>query len=99
MAGRSTAAGAGPLLALLWRGVLVSAIAATASACGTEDEKHRSPPPSHASTTTGAGGSGGSDPGTPCPEGATRDCHVTLGEHNGVLSCFDGVQTCDGGVW
>jgi hypothetical protein len=42
----------------------------------------------------------GAIPGSPCvPEGAARDCHVTLGEHDGVLSCFVGKQTCSGGVW
>lgn len=35
----------------------------------------------------------------PCPEGATRSCHVTLDEQNGVLTCYDGVQTCEQGAW
>lgn len=40
------------------------------------------------------GGSGG-----PCEEGATRACHITLGEQNGVLSCYDGEQSCVEGAW
>jgi hypothetical protein len=39
-------------------------------------------------------------PPEPCaPEGAVRECHVTLGVHDGILSCFQGTQTCSGGVW
>lgn len=47
----------------------------------------------------GQGGSGGSGGGDNCPENSTRDCHVDLGEHNGVKSCFVGVETCKGGSW
>jgi hypothetical protein len=37
---------------------------------------------------------------TPCaPEGATRQCHVEIGENNGVLSCFQGTETCHDGMW
>lgn len=34
-----------------------------------------------------------------CIDGATRECHVTLGRHGGILSCFHGVQVCDGGAF
>jgi hypothetical protein len=34
-----------------------------------------------------------------CADAATRDCKVTLPEHNGVKACFEGIQTCEGGVW
>ncbi len=50
----------------------------------------------------GSGGSAGStsaEAGGPCTNGQTRDCHVKLGEHNGVLSCYEGTQTCVGGTW
>lgn len=47
----------------------------------------------------GDGGDGGQGGGTACPENATRDCSVTLGQHGDVLSCFEGVQTCKGGQW
>jgi hypothetical protein len=36
----------------------------------------------------------------PCaPEGETRSCHIPLGKNNGVVSCFQGTQTCTGGFW
>jgi len=34
-----------------------------------------------------------------CADGTTKDCKVTLPEHNGVKSCFEGVQTCEDGAW
>lgn len=38
--------------------------------------------------------------GGPCaPEGAVRDCHLKLGEHDGVVDCFEGAQECRGGSW
>ncbi len=45
--------------------------------------------------TAGGGGEGGGE----CSEGATRDCSVKLGEHDGVVSCFYGVETCTNGEW
>jgi hypothetical protein len=53
-------------------------------------------------TGGGSGGSAGGtapDSGGPCTNGQTRDCSVTLGEHNGVLTCYDGTRTCVGGSW
>ena len=34
-----------------------------------------------------------------CKEGASRECKVELGEHNGVKSCFVGVEVCEDGEW
>jgi len=34
-----------------------------------------------------------------CADGVTRACFVTLGEHNGVLSCYEGTQNCIEGGW
>jgi hypothetical protein len=34
-----------------------------------------------------------------CADGATKTCKVTLPEHNGVKTCFEGVQTCADGAW
>ena len=44
---------------------------------------------------------GGNEPKEPesCKEEEKRTCHVALGEHEGVLSCFVGVQTCVDGEW
>lgn len=35
----------------------------------------------------------------PCKDGTTRECSITLGETNGVLSCYRGSQVCQGGSW
>jgi len=32
-----------------------------------------------------------------CEDGTTKACFVYLGEHNGVLSCYEGVQLCEDG--
>jgi hypothetical protein len=71
---------------------LVMVTVTTAVACGELGDRFPAPPP------TGIGGSIGG-PAPPCTDGDTRDCHVTLGVQGSVLSCFDGVQTCAGGVW
>jgi hypothetical protein len=34
-----------------------------------------------------------------CSEGATRECHKTLGQKLGILSCYVGTETCKGGTW
>ena len=45
--------------------------------------------------TFDGGGSGG-----PCsPDGETRDCTVTIGQQGDVLTCLEGTQTCEGGIW
>lgn len=31
--------------------------------------------------------------------GATRDCHVVIGQTNGFAQCMAGKQTCDGTIW
>jgi hypothetical protein len=36
---------------------------------------------------------------TGCQSGDTEICHVTLGRHNNVLSCYVGVRTCALGKW
>ena len=47
-----------------------------------------------------ATGTGGGDGGAgACNEGDKRACHVTLGQHEGVLSCFVGLQFCTDGAW
>ncbi|AUX23557.1 keratin associated protein 5-1 [Sorangium cellulosum] len=47
----------------------------------------------------GAATGGGSDGGTggPCAEGEVVECHLTVGEHAGVLTCLDGIRRCEGG--
>jgi hypothetical protein len=79
-----------PLLAAL---CLLLSVAAS---CGA-DPTHSAPPIGQggASGTTGTGPS--MTDATCTTEGATRACHVTLGQHGGVLSCFVGIQTCSNG--
>ena len=33
------------------------------------------------------------------PQGAKRPCGITLGNHDGVLSCYEGSQVCSQGLW
>lgn len=47
------------------------------------------PPPGSFTTATGTCGS----------EGAVRECHVRLGDANGVVDCFEGKQECRNGQW
>jgi hypothetical protein len=44
------------------------------------------------------GGIGGGA-GTPCVDGASQKCAITIGEHEGVLTCYEGSQTCNAGTW
>lgn len=34
-----------------------------------------------------------------CVEGSTKSCYVYYGEHNGILSCYEGTQVCENGVY
>lgn len=34
-----------------------------------------------------------------CKEDEKRACHVTIGQHEGVVSCFIGIQKCVNGEW
>ena len=41
----------------------------------------------------------GALPPPACAQGESRECKVELGEHDGVKSCWVGVQICDRGAW
>ncbi len=41
---------------------------------------------------------GGNEPAS-CVDGTTKNFIVMVGEHNGVVSCNEGIRTCGGGVW
>jgi hypothetical protein len=51
----------------------------------------------------GAGGTGGSTEKTTsdavCVTGAKKECTIYIGENNGVVTCFKGVQVCENGLW
>ena len=64
------------------------------SACSSSDERYGDVGPS-----VGVSRDGGTTAPATCEEGATKRCYVTVGEHNGVLTCYEGVSTCVGGVW
>ncbi len=64
--------------------------------CGSDDK----PLPATGGAGTGGGGGVGGGLSGSCPtEGETKPCGVTLGQHDGVLSCYEGTQTCVGGEW
>ncbi len=49
---------------------------------------------------SGTGGDHVNVPGTEaCSDGASRECHVTVSEKNGVLTCLSGDQMCVAGTW
>ncbi len=77
--------------ARLTLGAAVSGLVLLPIACSEDD---RAPP---ASSSTG--GVGNAPSVGPCTAGASQKCGVTLGEHNGVLSCYVGTQYCEEGVW
>ncbi|WP_437594616.1 vWA domain-containing protein [Sorangium sp. So ce1000] len=35
--------------------------------------------------------------GDPCVDGQEIECHLTVGQHEGVLTCLDGIRRCDNG--
>ncbi len=63
------------------------------TACGTSDR-----PPGLDDSDGGDGNGQIPDP-TPCDDGASRACGVTLSQANGVKSCYRGTEYCDGGHW
>ncbi|NUQ75481.1 MAG: VWA domain-containing protein [Polyangiaceae bacterium] len=73
----------------LYAGLVAAALVplATAASCSAGDDLG---PPSPGT---------GIQNGGPCSDGATRSCHITLDQQNGVLTCYDGVQACIDGTW
>lgn len=74
--------------------ILLAAVALTSLAC------------SSAERAPGAAQAGSPDPlpfaaptRTSCDQGEVRTCRVTLGERNGIVDCFEGVQACVDGAW
>lgn len=64
-------------------------------ACG-DGEAALPPPPPVPTIDTEVG----RVPLTPaCVEGAVEPCHEMLGEHEGIVSCYEGTRTCVGGVF
>jgi hypothetical protein len=34
-----------------------------------------------------------------CDDGDTKKCRIKIGEHEGVVTCVDGLRTCEDGEW
>ncbi|WP_437948905.1 VWA domain-containing protein [Sorangium sp. So ce296] len=70
---------------------LSSAAAVIAGACSGDDSGPPGP----------QGGTGlpdaGAEAGDPCVDGEEVECHITVGENAGVLTCMDGVRRCQDG--
>ncbi|MBK9265860.1 MAG: hypothetical protein IPM54_39485 [Polyangiaceae bacterium] len=48
----------------------------------------------------GSAGSGGTAGGSAvCVEGSKKNCTIIIGENNGVITCFKGVEICTDGMW
>lgn len=79
-----------PVLAAL------SLLFSLAASCGVDPDR-QSPPPGQ----VGQGGAASTGAGIfeRCQPGETRGCHVTLGQHGSVLSCYVGTQPCVDGRW
>ena len=63
------------------------------TACGTSDR------PPGLNDSDGGDGNGQIPDPTPCEDGSSRACGVTLSQANGVKSCYRGTEYCDGGHW
>jgi len=81
---------------LLASGLALSALLGLLSACSSPPGADPLPEPlgdPHFTT--------GSDPtlGRACSDGQLESCALTLGEHDGVLSCYEGTRSCQGGAF
>lgn len=81
------------LASLSWCAASV-ACAALGSGCSDSDGVRATLPES----TPRAGGSQWAET-VACVEGETEPCSVMLGEHAGIVSCYEGTRTCRGGVF
>ena len=82
-----------PVTSTLWRLFvpLCLGAAALAGGCGSERPDNMAGNVGPSAPIVAPSGS--------CKDGETRQCGITLGEHNGVMTCFHGVQTCEGAAW
>ncbi|WP_437751160.1 vWA domain-containing protein [Sorangium sp. So ce1389] len=91
---RSGSAGAWAPRALLLV-TLLTASAVIAGACSGENSG--APGPQDGTGGPDGGVSTGAGMGDPCVDGEERECHITVGEHEGVLTCLDGIRRCEDG--
>lgn len=74
------------------RGALVSTLAGLALASGACSGGDDRPAPAAPGMTTGATPT--LTPPATCTPGSVQVCSITLGENNGILSCYEGIQEC-----
>ncbi len=74
--------------------LLLAAFMLTLWGCGAEETL-----PGLTGGGGGEGGSTGSGHLPVCEDGATRECHFALPDQGEVKNCFNGIETCDGGIW
>lgn len=80
-------------LELRWSSVLLLAGAALCG-CGPAEEDV----PNAVNDRSGVERADGGGIG-PCADGNRRECSIILGEHNGIVTCYHGVQICQDGNW
>ncbi|WP_438030991.1 vWA domain-containing protein [Sorangium sp. So ce233] len=74
---------------------LLTASAVIAGACSGDDSGLQGPQDGTSGPDAGTGPDSGQ--GDPCVDGEEVECHVTVGDHEGVLTCLDGVRRCEDG--
>ncbi|XXY50457.1 vWA domain-containing protein [Sorangium sp. So ce269] len=74
---------------------LLTASAVIAGACSGENSG--APGPQSGTGAPDGGTSTGTGAGDPCVDGEELECHITVGEHEGVLTCLDGIRRCEEG--
>ncbi|MFO0587221.1 MAG: hypothetical protein U0441_06775 [Polyangiaceae bacterium] len=102
----SRASSNGPFYGKAFVAALALAIASlTACQAPQPTGKYKGPSTAAVTAEEGGGGpgdtsSGGTDDSdAPCEDGAVKECQVVLGEHEGVVTCFEGEQKCTDGKW
>ncbi|WP_437283203.1 vWA domain-containing protein [Sorangium sp. So ce375] len=74
--------------------LLVTLFAASALIAGACSDNGMGPPGPQDGTS---GPDAGTGTGDPCTDGDEVECHITVGEHEGVLTCMDGIRRCEDG--
>jgi hypothetical protein len=97
---RTARVGAAPLCSvwqrsLLARGWALSALLSLLAACSSASDDPLAGPLSDTSSAS----SDGPVLEAGCSEGQTESCALTLGEHDGMLSCYEGTRSCRAGVF
>lgn len=79
--------------------MLATVTAVIAGACSGDDGGLPGPQGGVGGAAGGPGTSSSTGNVDACTEGVDLECHITIGEHEGVLTCMDGVRHCENGTW